>query len=125
MSLIPFPPTGHHESPEPGPRLHDLQETHCRRRVAELRAKVEWLRAQLKEAEEALEWEETRPPEIGEFVRCPLTGFFGKVTKVTPRPYGRPWVEILLYLDKDMPGHGTIDLFGNWELIDLPSEDNP
>jgi len=125
MSLIPFPSSSYTEPPEAGPKLHDLQESHCTKRVAELRAYVEQLRAQLREAEEALEREQTRLPEIGEFVRCPLTGFFGQVTKVTPRSYGRPWVEILLYLGKDLPGHVTIDLFGNWELMDQPSENNP
>lgn len=124
MSLIPFPPSSFNDALELGPKLHDLQESHGTRRMAELRAKVERLRAQLREAEEALEQEQTRLPEIGEFVRCPLTGFFGQVTKITPRPYGRPWIEILLYLGKDMPGHATIDLFGNWELMDQPSDDN-
>lgn len=125
MSLIPFPPSGYNEALDLGPKLHDLQESHCTRRVAELKARVEQLRAELREVEEALEREQTRLPEIGELVRCPLTGFFGQVTKVTPRAYGRPWVEILLYLGKDLPGHVTIDLFGNWELMDQPSEDNP
>lgn len=125
MSLIPFPSSGYNEALEVGPTLHDLQESHCTKRVADLKAQIEYLKAQLREAEEALEREQSRLPAIGEFVRCPLTGFFGQVTKVTPRAYGRPWVEILLYLAKDMPGHVTIDLFGNWELMDQPSEDSP
>ncbi|WP_243368799.1 hypothetical protein [Microvirga solisilvae] len=124
MSLIPFPSTGYNGELESGPTLHDLQESHCTKRVAELKAEVERLRQQLRETEEALEREQARLPEIGEFVRCPLTGFFGQVTKITPRTYGRPWVEILLYLGKGMPGHVNIDLFGNWELMDQPSEDD-
>jgi hypothetical protein len=124
MSLIPFPSSSYNDTLELGPTLHDLQESHCTKRMAQLMASVERLRAELREAEEALEREQARLPEIGEFVRCPLTGFFGQVTKITPRTYGRPWVEILLYLGKDLPGHVTIDLFGNWELMDQPSEDN-
>ncbi|WP_160310470.1 hypothetical protein [Microvirga vignae] len=121
--MLTLPPASFGEGLDLSPKLHELQEGHCTKRVAELKAQVEHLRAQLHEAEEELAREQSRVPEIGEFVRCPLTGFFGQVTKVTPRAYGRPWVEILLYLDKDMPGHATIDLFGNWELIDPPSED--
>jgi hypothetical protein len=123
MSLISLPPAEYGEGLALAPKLHELQESHCTRRIAELQAKVERLRAELQEAEEQLRYEQSRAPEIGEFVRCPLTGFYGKVTKVTPRPYGRPWVEILLYLGKDMPGHATIDLFANWELMDPPSDD--
>lgn len=123
MSMLPLSPTDYNESLALSPKLHDLQEGHCTKRVAELRARVERLRVQLQETEEELAREQSRAPEIGEFVRCPLTGFFGQVTKVTPRAFGRPWVEILLYLGKDMPGHATIDLFGNWELMDPPSED--
>lgn len=123
MSMLPLSPTDYNEGPTLGPKLHELQEGPCTQRVAELKAKVERLRAKLRDAEEKLAREQDRVPEIGEFVRCPLTGFFGQVTKVTPRPYGRPWVEILLYLGKDMPGHATIDLFGNWELMDPPSAD--
>lgn len=123
MSMLSLPPANYSEGVALGPKLHELQEGHCTKRVAELKAHVERLRAQLQEAEEELAREQSRVPEIGEFVRCPLTGFFGQVTKVTPRAFGRPWVEILLYLGKDMPGHATIDLFGNWELMDPPSED--
>lgn len=125
MSLISLPPAEYGEGLELGSKLHELQETHATRRTAELKARVERLRAELQEAEEQLAFEQNRWPEIGEFVRCPLTGFFGQVTKVTPRSYGRPWVEILLYLDTNLPGHATIDLFANWELIDPPPEDGP
>lgn len=123
MSLIPLPPADFNVGQALGTKLHDLQESRCTRRVEELKAHIEHLQAQLREAEEALVHEQTRWPEIGEFVRCPLTGFFGQVTKVTPRQYGRPWVEILLYLANDLPGHATIDLFGNWELIDPPTDE--
>ncbi|MCG7394159.1 hypothetical protein MHY87_14720 [Microvirga sp. ACRRW] len=122
MSL---PSIDYGEGTPPGPTLHDLQESHCTKRIAELQAKVERLRNLLQEAEERLRYEQSRWPEIGEFVRCPLTGFFGQVTQVTPRPYGRPWVEVLLYLGKDMPGHTTIDLYANWELMDSPCNDFP
>ncbi|WP_134499789.1 hypothetical protein [Microvirga pakistanensis] len=122
MSLISLPPADYGEGLALGPKLHELQEGHCTKRMADLLAKVERLRAELRDAEDELRYEQTRWPEVGEFVRCPLTGFFGRVTKVTPRPYGRPWVEILLYLANDMPGHATIDLFANWELMDPPSE---
>src|SRR3712207_6984421 len=50
-----------------------------------------------------------------DFVRCPLTNFFGRVTKITPRPHGRPWIEIVPYLGPDLPGHSTMDLFDSWE----------
>lgn len=125
MSLMSLPSIDYGEGTPPGPTLHDLQESHCTKRIAELQAKVERLRNLLQEAEERLRYEQSRWPEIGEFVRCPLTGFFGQVTQVTPRPYGRPWVEVLLYLGKDMPGHTTIDLYANWELMDSPCNDFP
>lgn len=124
MSMFPLSPFGQAGELPLGPRQHQPQEGHCTRRVAELRANLERLKAQVRAAEEELERELSRPPEVGEFVLCPLTGFFGKVTKVIPRPYGRPWVEILLYLANDMPGHATIDLFGNWELIDPPADES-
>jgi len=123
MSLISLPPAAYGEGLALGPKLHELQESHCTRRITELQAKIDRLRMELQETEEQLAYEQSRWPEIGEFVRCPLTGFFGQVTKVTPRAYGRPWVEILLYLSTDMPGHATIDLFANWELMDPPSRD--
>jgi hypothetical protein len=120
MSAFPLTMAGQDEALPPSPKLQELHGTHSTRRVAELKARIDDLRAQLKAAEEELEREESRIPAIDDFVRCPLTGFFGRVTKVTPRPYGRAWVEILLYLGEDLPGHATIDLFGNWELIDPP-----
>lgn len=123
MSMLPLSPTDYDDGSALGPKLHELQEGPCTQRVAELKIKVERLRTKLRDAEATLAREQSRCPEIGEFVRCPLTGFFGQVTKVTPRTYGRPWVEILLYLGKDMPGHMTIDLFENWELMDSPSQD--
>jgi len=98
------------------------QETPCTKRVAELVARVAKLRAELQEAETALEFEKTRMPAPGDFVRCPLTQFFGRVTKVTPRPAGKPWVEIVPYLGPNLPGHSSMDLFDSWELIDPPSE---
>ncbi|SCY79747.1 hypothetical protein [Microvirga guangxiensis] len=123
MSLISLPSIEYGEAPASGPTLHGFQESHCTKRAAELQAKVERLRALLQEAEERLRYEQSRWPEIGEFVRCPLTGFFGQVTNIRPRPHGRPWVEVLLYLGKDMPGHTTIDLYENWELMDAPEQD--
>ncbi|WP_230532906.1 hypothetical protein [Microvirga roseola] len=106
------------------PKLEQLH-GHCRtKRVEELEAIVASLREALQDAEAELERERVRWPEIGDFVRCPLTNFFGQVTKVTPRPHGRPWVEIIPYLSKDLPGHQSIDLFDSWELIDPPSEDD-
>ncbi|WP_414470827.1 hypothetical protein [Microvirga sp. M2] len=123
MSLISLPPAEYGEGLELGSKLHELQETQATKRTAELQARVARLRAELEDAEQQLEYEQNRWPEVGEFVRCPLTGFFGQVTKVTPRAYGRPWVEILLYLDATMPGHAKIDLFANWELIDPPMVD--
>lgn len=119
-----FPPSmiGQGDIPALASRLHELAGTRCTRRVTELKARIDDLRAQLKDAEDALEREEHRTPEVDDFVRCPLTGFFGRVTKVTPRPYGPAWVEILLYLGDDLPGHAKIDLFGNWELIDPPRQ---
>lgn len=93
----------------------------CTKRVAELEARITRLRAELEEAEAELEQERTRLPAPGDFVRCPLTNFFGRVTKVTPRLNGRPWIEIIPYLGPDLPGHSTMDLFDSWELIDPPS----
>ena len=91
------------------------------KRVAELVTRVAKLRAELEEAEAALEFEKTRMPAPGDFVRCPLTQFFGRVTKVTPRPRGKPWIEIVPYLGPNLPGHSSMDLFDSWELIDPPS----
>jgi hypothetical protein len=122
MSMFPLMPRNFNEGLALSPNLHEHQEDQGTKRVAELREKLERLRTELRQTEDELEREMNRWPEVGEFVRCPLTGFFGKVTQVTPRAYGRPWVEILLYLGTDMPGHATIDLFANWELIDPPSK---
>jgi len=93
----------------------------CTKRVTELEARIAHLRTELEAAEAELEREKTRLPAPGDFVRCPLTNFFGRVTKVTPRPNGRPWLEIILYLGPDLPGHSTMDLYDSWELIDPPS----
>jgi len=95
----------------------------CTKRVLELEARIAQLRAELNEAEAALEFERSRIPAPGDFVRCPLTHFFGQVTKVTPRPNGRPWVEIVPYLGPNLPGHSSMDLFDSWELIDAPADD--
>ncbi len=93
----------------------------CTQRVAELEARIARLRTELEQAEAELERERTRLPAPGDFVRCPLTNFFGRVTKVTPRPNGRPWIEIIPYLGPDLPGHSAMDLYDSWELIDPPS----
>src|SRR5690606_25928408 len=90
------------------------------KRIEELEAIVAQLRAALAEAEATLRREKSRLPEIGDFVRCPLTNFFGRVTKVTRRPHGRPWVEITPYLTHDLAGKSTLDLYDSWELIDPP-----
>lgn len=92
------------------------------RRCEELETLIDHLRTALREAEAALRLERMRRPEIGEYVRCPLTNFFGRVTKVTPRPHGRPWVEIAPYLAEDLEAKGSLSLFDSWELIDPPSE---
>lgn len=101
-------------------RLRDLQGARTRRRVEELQHRIASLRAALAEAEAELAREEARVPSIGDFVRCPLTNFFGRVIRVTPRPHGRPWVEILPYLGENLPGHMAMDLYDSWELMDPP-----
>jgi hypothetical protein len=101
--------------------LTQEHESSCTKRVGELEARIARLQAELQEAEADLEREKARLPGPGDFVRCPLTNFFGRVTKVTPRPHGRPWIEIVPYLGPDLPGHSTMDLFDSWELIDAPS----
>ena len=101
--------------------LSQDRESPCTKRAAELEARIARLRAELEEAEAELEREKARLPAPGDFVRCPLTNFFGRVTKVTSRPNGRPWLEIIPYLGPDLPGHSTMDLFDSWELIDPPS----
>jgi hypothetical protein len=93
------------------------------KRVAELEARIARLQTALQEAETELEREKARMPAPGDFVRCPLTNFFGRVTKITTRPHGRPWIEIVPYLGPDLPGHSTMDLFDSWELIDPPSKE--
>ena len=114
---------GTSESPSLPSTMQPTYKGGCTRRVEELEAIVEGLREALRNAEEELQREKARPPEVGDFVRCPLTNFFGQVTKVTPRAQGRPWVEITPYLTKDLPGHGTMDLYDSWELIDPPEYD--
>ena len=106
------------------PKLHQLHGSCCTKRVEELEALSAKLRAALYDVEAELMREKSRLPEVGDFVRCPLTNFFGKVTKVTPRPYGPPWVEIIPYLSKDYVGHAPMDLYDSWELIDPPSEND-
>jgi uncharacterized small protein (DUF1192 family) len=101
--------------------LTQEHEHSCTQRVAELEARIARLRTELEQAEAELERERTRLPAPGDFVRCPLTNFFGRVTKVTPRPNGRPWIEIIPYLGPDLPGHSAMDLYDSWELIDPPS----
>jgi uncharacterized small protein (DUF1192 family) len=98
-------------------------ESSCTKRIAELEARIARLQAELQEAETDLDREKARLPGPGDFVRCPLTNFFGRVTRVTPRPHGRPWIEIVPYLGPDLPGHSTMDLFDSWELIDPPSRE--
>ncbi|MFL5201495.1 MAG: hypothetical protein ACJ8B9_05305 [Microvirga sp.] len=102
--------------------LNREHESPCTKRVVELEARVARLRSELQEAEAALEFERARMPIPGDFVRCPLTRFFGRVTKVTSRPNGRPWIEIVPYLGPNLPGHSSMDLFDSWELIDPPSD---
>ncbi|MBM6579942.1 hypothetical protein ILT44_07100 [Microvirga sp. BT689] len=101
--------------------LSQEHEHSCTQRATELEARIARLRAELEQAEAELERERTRLPAPGDFVRCPLTNFFGRVTKVTPRPSGRPWIEIIPYLGPDLPGHSAMDLYDSWELIDPPS----
>lgn len=120
--VSPLPPSKrpgfvHTSGTEPG------NECAMTRRSEELQDLIDHLRAALKEAEDALRLERLRKPEVGDYVRCPLTNFFGKVTKVTPRPHGRPWVEIAPYLADDLVAKGSLSLFDSWELIDAPRED--
>lgn len=93
------------------------------KRIEELEARISRLRDELRQAEAALAQELSRQPSIGDYVRCPLTNFFGRVTNVIPRPRGRPWVEIRPYLAEGLPGKGTLDLFENWEFIDPPDNE--
>jgi hypothetical protein len=89
--------------------------------IKELEELVARYRAALDDAEAALQMARMRQPEIGDFVRSPLTNFFGRVTKVTPRPKGRAWIEITPYLTVELAGKGTLDLYDSWELIDPPA----
>jgi hypothetical protein len=90
------------------------------KRIEELEALIARLRDELRHAEAALWEEKSRQPAIDDYVRCPLTNFYGRVTKIVPRPHGKPWVEIRPYLAEGLPGSGTLDLYDNWELIDPP-----
>jgi hypothetical protein len=94
------------------------------KRIEELEALIAKLRDELRHAEAALWEEKARQPAIGDYVRCPLTNFYGRVTNIIPRPHGRPWVEIRPYLAEGLPGSGTLDLYDNWELIDPPQSDD-
>jgi hypothetical protein len=91
--------------------------------VSELRDLVAERRRLLAEAEAALAAALTREPAVGDFARSTLTHFYGRVTKVTARRSGRPFIEITPYLTPTMPGRGTLDLYDAWELIDDPSRD--
>ena len=66
--------------------------------VKELEALVAERWRLLEEAEAALAEARSRMPSEGDFVRSTLTNFYGRVTRVIPRPGGRPWVEITPYL---------------------------
>ena len=88
--------------------------------IKELEALVAERWRLLEEAEAALAEARSRLPVVGDFVRSTLTNFYGRVTKVVPRPSGRPWVEITPYLAPGLPGHSTLDLYDAWEIIDGP-----
>jgi hypothetical protein len=122
MSALPRIDTGSGSSLSRASMLHSEHGAPCTKRVAELEARIGRLRAELEASEAELQRERARLPEPGDFVRCPLTNFFGRVTRVTPRPQGRPWIEIVLYLSPGLAGHSTLDLFDSWELIDPPGE---
>ena len=87
--------------------------------VTELKRLVEERRRLLAEAEATLEKALRRDPEIGDFVQSTLTRFYGRVTKVTSRPHGRPWVEITPYLAPTLPGarHLTCSAIGRSSTI--------
>jgi hypothetical protein len=95
------------------------------RTIKDLEQLVARCRAALDEAETALLVAKSRQPQVGDFVRSPLTNFFGQVVKITPREHGRPWVEITPYLTDDLAGRGTLDLYDSWELIDPPAATLP
>jgi hypothetical protein len=123
MRAFPVMDTGSDKSLVLVSALSQEHESSCTKRVAELEARIARLQAELQEAEAELEREKARLPAPGDFVRCPLTNFFGRVTKITPRSHGRPWIEVVPYLGPDLPGHSTMDLFDSWELIDPPSKE--
>lgn len=123
MRAFPVMDTGSDKSLTLVSTLSQEHENSCTKRVAELESRIARLQDELQQAEAELECEKARLPAPGDFVRCPLTNFFGRVTKVTPRPHGRPWIEIVPYLGPDLPGHSTMDLFDSWELIDPPSKE--
>jgi hypothetical protein len=123
MRAFPVMGTGSDKSLALVSTLNQAHDNSCTKRVTELEARIARLQAELQKAEAELEREKARLPAPGDFVRCPLTNFFGRVTKITPRPHGRPWIEIVPYLGPDLPGHSTMDLFDSWELIDPPSEE--
>jgi hypothetical protein len=89
--------------------------------IKELEALVAERWRLLEEAEAALAEARSRLPEVGDFVRSTLTNFFGRVTRVIPRPSGPPWVEITPYLAPGLPGHSTLDLYDAWEIIEDPA----
>lgn len=91
--------------------------------VRELEALVAHYRTLLEEAEAALVVAKTREPQVGDFVRSTLTSFYGRVARVIPRSSGKPWLEITPYLTANLPGHSTLDLFGDWEFIDDPVDE--
>jgi len=102
-------------------KAHEALVEELQRSIADLEARISEQREQLAEAEALLEAERNRPPRIGDFARSTLTHFYGRITKVTPRPDGRAWVEINPYLTPTLPGRSTLDLFDAWELIDDPA----
>lgn len=122
MSALPRIDTGSGQSLSLASTLHSDHGGSRTRRAAELESRISRLRAELEAAEADLDRERNRLPHPGDFVRCPLTNFFGQVIKVTPRPQGRPWVEIILHLGPGLPGHAAMDLFDSWELIDPPED---
>lgn len=93
--------------------------------IRDLELLVARCRAALDDAEKQLTVARARQPQVGDFVRSPLTNFFGRVTKITQRPHGRPWVEITPYLSDELIGRGTLDLFDSWEIIDPPATKSP
>jgi uncharacterized small protein (DUF1192 family) len=123
MRAFPVMDTGSDKSLALVSVLSQEHESSSTKRVSELETRIARLQAELQEAEAELEREKARLPAPGDFVRCPITNFFGRVTKITPRSQGRPWIEIVPYLGPDLPGHSTMDLFESWELIDPPSQD--